>query len=77
MEMSADGSHWRTSRRFDFSVSTIVSAEIDPVNAARARENLVAAGLKDIVELRIGDARETLKSPDDAGRARFKSSQGD
>ena len=42
----------------------VVSAEIDPVKAARARENLVAAGLENIVELRIGDARETLKSLD-------------
>jgi predicted O-methyltransferase YrrM len=40
----------------------VISAEIDPVKAERARGNLEAARLADVVELRIGDARETLKS---------------
>src|SRR5262249_47329971 len=43
--------------------SRVISCEIDPVKAARARENLDAAGVGTRVELRIGDARDTLKSP--------------
>jgi predicted O-methyltransferase YrrM len=40
----------------------VISAEIDPVKAERARGNLEAARLAEVVELRVGDARETLKS---------------
>jgi predicted O-methyltransferase YrrM len=40
----------------------VISSEIDPAKAAGARDNLEAAGLGDVVELRVGDARETLKS---------------
>jgi predicted O-methyltransferase YrrM len=40
----------------------VITCEIDPVKAARARENLDAAGVGKAVELRIGDARDTLKS---------------
>ena len=40
----------------------VISSEIDPAKAAGARDNLEAAGLGDVVELRVGDARETLGS---------------
>lgn len=38
----------------------IISTELEPSKAARARANLEAAGLSDLVEIRVGDARETL-----------------
>lgn len=39
---------------------TVVATEILPEKAARARENLAKAGLLEFVDLRVGDARETL-----------------
>jgi predicted O-methyltransferase YrrM len=38
----------------------IVGTEIEPSKAARARANLAAAGLDDLVDVREGDALETL-----------------
>ena len=38
----------------------LITTEFEPSKAARARENLVAGGLADLVELREGDALETL-----------------
>jgi len=40
---------------------TVIGTEIVPEKAARARQNLSAAGLLSFVDLRVGDARETLK----------------
>lgn len=40
----------------------LVTCEFEPSKVARARENLVAAGLDDLVEIRIGDALQTLRS---------------
>jgi predicted O-methyltransferase YrrM len=42
----------------------LIGSEFQPGKVARARANLEAAGLGDLVEIREGDARETLK---DAG----------
>jgi predicted O-methyltransferase YrrM len=42
----------------------LIGTELEASKAARARENLQAAGLEDLVEIRIGDARETLKHID-------------
>jgi predicted O-methyltransferase YrrM len=39
----------------------VVTTELQADKARRARENLVAAGLGDLVDLRVGDARETLR----------------
>lgn len=39
----------------------LIGTELEPGKAERARANLTAAGLADLVEFRIGDARETLK----------------
>ena len=39
----------------------VIGTEIDPAKAARARVNFAAAGLESYVELREGDALETLK----------------
>ena len=41
---------------------SLVSTELLESKAAAARHNLVEAGLEDVVELRVGDARETLRS---------------
>ncbi|HTW13437.1 MAG TPA: class I SAM-dependent methyltransferase, partial [Solirubrobacteraceae bacterium] len=38
----------------------LVTTECEPSKAARARENFAAAGLADLIELREGDAVETL-----------------
>jgi predicted O-methyltransferase YrrM len=38
----------------------LIGTELEPGKAARARANLAAAGLDDLVEIRVGDARETL-----------------
>ncbi|MEU4658608.1 class I SAM-dependent methyltransferase [Streptomyces sp. NPDC023723] len=40
---------------------TVIGSEIVPEKAATARRNLTEAGLADIVDLRVGDARETLR----------------
>lgn len=38
----------------------LIGTELEPEKAARARANLEAAGLADLVDIRVGDARETL-----------------
>lgn len=38
----------------------VVGSELEPTKAARARANLAAAGLGDLVEIREGDALDTL-----------------
>lgn len=38
----------------------VISTEFEPTKVARARANLCAAGLHDLVEIRVGDALETL-----------------
>ncbi|WP_217544909.1 O-methyltransferase [Streptomyces sp. GbtcB6] len=40
---------------------TVIGSEIVPEKAATALGNLAEAGLADLVDLRIGDARETLR----------------
>ena len=39
----------------------LIGSELEPTKVARARANLDAAGLADLVEIREGDALETLK----------------
>jgi predicted O-methyltransferase YrrM len=39
----------------------LITTEFEPSKVARARENLTAAGLIDLVEIREGDALQTLK----------------
>jgi predicted O-methyltransferase YrrM len=39
----------------------LIASELEPAKANRARQNLLAAGLADLVEIRVGDALETLK----------------
>lgn len=39
----------------------LIGSEIEPAKAARARANLETAGLADLVEIREGDALDTLK----------------
>jgi predicted O-methyltransferase YrrM len=45
----------------------LIGTELEPAKAERARENLSAAGLDDIVDIRVGDALETLRDDVDAG----------
>jgi predicted O-methyltransferase YrrM len=42
-------------------VGHLIGSELELKKAKRARENLTAAGLADLVEIRVGDALETLK----------------
>ncbi|MBB4391323.1 O-methyltransferase [Bradyrhizobium sp. ERR14] len=46
----------------------LITSEFEPSKAARARENLIAGGLIDLVEVREGDALKTLSTdlPDNA-----------
>lgn len=46
----------------DMGGGVLTGTELEPSKAARAKANLAAAGLADLVEFRIGDARETLKT---------------
>lgn len=40
---------------------TVIGTELEPTKAARAREHLSAAGVADLVEIRVGDALDTLR----------------
>jgi predicted O-methyltransferase YrrM len=40
----------------------LIGTELEPTKAQRARENLSGAGLTDIVDIRVGDALETLRA---------------
>ena len=44
----------------DIGHGRLITTEFDPVKAERARENFQAAGLADLIEIRLGDAFETL-----------------
>ncbi|CAM3432689.1 hypothetical protein BOSP111201_04505 [Bordetella sputigena] len=44
----------------DMGGGQLIGTELEPSKAARARANLRAAGLADLVDIRVGDARETL-----------------
>lgn len=46
----------------DMGGGVLVGTELEPGKAERALANVAAAGLTDLVEFRVGDARETLKS---------------
>lgn len=40
----------------------VITTELEPAKADRARANLTAAGLADLVDLRVGDALHTLRA---------------
>jgi predicted O-methyltransferase YrrM len=44
----------------------LITTELDAIKAERARANFQAAGLADLIEIRVGDAFETLKTLDGA-----------
>jgi predicted O-methyltransferase YrrM len=44
----------------DMGGGRLVGSEIEPAKAERARANLASAGLAEFVDIRVGDARETL-----------------
>lgn len=46
----------------DMGGGRLIGTDIEPGKIERARANLAAAGLADLVEFRLGDARETLSS---------------
>jgi predicted O-methyltransferase YrrM len=39
----------------------VIGTELEPSKAARAHEHLTAAGVADFVEIRVGDALDTLR----------------
>src|SRR6516225_99900 len=41
----------------------VIGSELEPTKAVKARENLAQASLGDLVEIREGDAQETLRNP--------------
>ena len=41
----------------------VIGSEFEPTKAAKARQNVAEAGLLDLVEIREGDAQETLGNP--------------
>ncbi len=45
----------------DMGGGVLIGTELEPGKAERAQANVAAAGLDDLVEFRLGDARETLK----------------
>jgi predicted O-methyltransferase YrrM len=45
----------------DMGGGVLIGTELEPSKAERAKANIAAAGLADLVEFRVGDARETLK----------------
>ncbi len=42
----------------------LIGSELEPTKVAKARENVAEAGLGDVIDIREGDARETLRKPD-------------
>lgn len=46
----------------DMDGGRLIGTDLEPSKAERARVNVTAAGLGDLVEFRVGDARETLKA---------------
>jgi predicted O-methyltransferase YrrM len=40
----------------------LIATELDPIKAERAAHNFRAAGVSELIDLRVGDAFETLKS---------------
>ena len=48
----------------DMGGGRLIGTELEPGKAERARANLRAAGLDDLVEIRVGDARDTLAGLD-------------
>jgi predicted O-methyltransferase YrrM len=55
---------WILSVLKKFNTGHLITVEIDSMNAERARDNFERAGLSDIVDSRIGDAAEVLKTID-------------
>lgn len=51
----------------DNGAGRLIATELNPIKAARARENLRSTGLADLVELREGDALQTLTQGFDGG----------
>lgn len=45
--------------------AVVIGTELEPSKAERAMANLGAAGLADLVKIRVGDARETLRADGD------------
>jgi predicted O-methyltransferase YrrM len=60
------GIHFAAALR-DAGRGRLITTELDAVKAGRAQENFRAAGLADLVEIRVGDAFETLESGIDGG----------
>jgi predicted O-methyltransferase YrrM len=46
----------------DMGGGRLIGTDLEPSKAERARANIAASGLADVVEIRVGDARDTLKA---------------
>lgn len=55
---------WLAAAVRDNGGGTVIGTELLPEKAERARANVEEAGLSDVVEIRVGDARETLVNLD-------------
>ena len=55
---------WILSVLRKFNTGHLITVEIDSMNAQRARDNFEKAGMADLVDSRIGDAPEVLKTID-------------
>ncbi|RJQ81223.1 methyltransferase [Pseudonocardiaceae bacterium YIM PH 21723] len=51
----------------DNGAGRVITTELEPGKAERARRNLAAAGLDDLVDVRVGDALDTLRSGVETG----------
>jgi predicted O-methyltransferase YrrM len=60
------GIHFAAALR-DAGRGRLITTEFDAIKAGRAAENFRAAGLADLIEIRIGDAFETLKTGIEGG----------
>jgi predicted O-methyltransferase YrrM len=49
----------------------VISLEYSPLHAAVASKSIAAAGLADLIEIRVGDAAASLKAMIEAGEERF------
>ena len=56
------GIHLAAALRDAGSGGRLVATELDPIKAERAAHNFRAAGLSELIDLRVGDAFETLKA---------------
>lgn len=75
--LGASTIHLAAGLRDSASGGHLIATELHPEKARRAMQNLTDAGLEDLVELRVGDARETLRDLSDPVDLLFLDGFGD